>query len=197
MEGSHAGDESELDRRIIDEAYENDPEAARAEYGGEFRNDLADFVTRETVDAVTMWGRQSCRPSLASFTAVSATLAAASADSMTLAVGHLRRDAVPILDCGCLRSERRSILRKRSRSAPPCPSLWGRRRSLAISTRASGRRPASPSMGSSSSRAHGRRATFTAIFCPAQRPPGRIARPAALEFAALRAGKTDGAQRTD
>ena len=54
-----------IDRRIIDEAYEDDPEAAKAEYGAEFRTDLADFVTRETVDAVTMWGRQSCRLSRA------------------------------------------------------------------------------------------------------------------------------------
>ena len=43
-----------LDERIVDEAYESDPEAARAEYGAEFRTDLADFVTREAIDAVTM-----------------------------------------------------------------------------------------------------------------------------------------------
>ena len=50
-----------IDKRIIDEAYEDDPESAKAEYGGEFRTDLADFVSRETVDAVTMWDRPSCR----------------------------------------------------------------------------------------------------------------------------------------
>ena len=33
------------------------PKAAKAEFGAEFRTDLADFVTRETVDTVTMWGR--------------------------------------------------------------------------------------------------------------------------------------------
>jgi hypothetical protein len=44
------------------EAYESDPEAARAEYGAEFRDDLADFVTRETVDAVTCWGRTELPP---------------------------------------------------------------------------------------------------------------------------------------
>jgi hypothetical protein len=46
-----------LDPAIIAEAYESDPEAARAEYGAEFRDDLADYITREAVDAVTMWGR--------------------------------------------------------------------------------------------------------------------------------------------
>ena len=43
-----------VDKRVIAEAYEDDPESAKAEYGAEFRTDLADFVTRETVDAVTM-----------------------------------------------------------------------------------------------------------------------------------------------
>lgn len=46
-----------IDPAIIAEAYASDPEAARAEYGAEFRDDLADFVTREILDAVTMWGR--------------------------------------------------------------------------------------------------------------------------------------------
>ena len=42
MEGLDAGDEPRLDRRIIAEAYEDDPESAKAEYGAEFRTDLAD-----------------------------------------------------------------------------------------------------------------------------------------------------------
>ena len=48
---------SSIDPSVIQEAYETDPEAARAEYGAEFRTDLADFVSREVVDSVTMWGR--------------------------------------------------------------------------------------------------------------------------------------------
>ena len=51
-----------IDKAIIDEAYEFDPEAARAEYGAEFRDDLADFVTREIVDALTMFGRTELPP---------------------------------------------------------------------------------------------------------------------------------------
>jgi hypothetical protein len=78
-----------IDPAIIAEAYDSDPEAARAEYGAEFRDDLADFVTREIVDSVTMWGRHElpvcpdiqysafCDPS------------GGISDSMTLAVGHL------------------------------------------------------------------------------------------------------------
>ena len=51
-----------LDKTIVDEAYESDPEAARAEYGAEFRDDLADYITREAVDAVTMRGRSEVPP---------------------------------------------------------------------------------------------------------------------------------------
>src|ERR1700752_1103199 len=51
-----------VDPAVIAEAYESDPEAARAEYGAEFRDDLADFVTREAVDAVTVDGRRELGP---------------------------------------------------------------------------------------------------------------------------------------
>ena len=51
-----------IDPAIIAEAYESDPEAARAEYGAEFRDDLADFVTRDIVDACTAWGRTELPP---------------------------------------------------------------------------------------------------------------------------------------
>ena len=51
-----------IDPRIIAEAYEDDPESAKAEYGGEFRTDLADYIARETVDAVVRWGRSELPP---------------------------------------------------------------------------------------------------------------------------------------
>jgi hypothetical protein len=34
---------AKVDKAIISEACESDPESARAEYGAEFRDDLADF----------------------------------------------------------------------------------------------------------------------------------------------------------
>ena len=40
-----------LDPAIIEEAYEDDPASAAAEYGAEFRSDIADFVPREVIDA--------------------------------------------------------------------------------------------------------------------------------------------------
>lgn len=39
-----------LPERIVKQAYERDPVAAAAEYGAEFRNDIAAFITRDLVD---------------------------------------------------------------------------------------------------------------------------------------------------
>ncbi|MGA8691662.1 MAG: hypothetical protein ACLQF1_07970 [Methyloceanibacter sp.] len=37
-----------LDAQVIADAYLDDPEAARAEYGGEFRSDVSSFIDRST-----------------------------------------------------------------------------------------------------------------------------------------------------
>jgi hypothetical protein len=41
-----------LPKRVVDEAMDRDPDAARAEYGAEFRSDLETFLIREVVDAL-------------------------------------------------------------------------------------------------------------------------------------------------
>jgi hypothetical protein len=78
-----------VDAKIIAEAYESDPEAAKAEYGAEFREDLADYITREAVDAVTMFGRHELPPipgiTYSAFCDPSGGLA----DSMCLAIAHM------------------------------------------------------------------------------------------------------------
>jgi len=40
-----------LPQSVVDRAYERDPAAASAEYGGEFRSDIAAFLSREIVEA--------------------------------------------------------------------------------------------------------------------------------------------------
>ena len=45
-----------LPKRVVDEAMERDPEAARAEYMAEFRSDLETFLLREVVDAAVRSG---------------------------------------------------------------------------------------------------------------------------------------------
>ncbi|GBQ91484.1 hypothetical protein AA23498_1193 [Acetobacter nitrogenifigens DSM 23921 = NBRC 105050] len=80
------------------EAYEEDPEKASAEYGAEFRSDIASFVTPEVVSACTAPGRFElpfirgvryrafCDPS------------GGSSDSFTLAIAHEQGD-ITVLDC--------------------------------------------------------------------------------------------------
>jgi hypothetical protein len=87
-----------IDPAIIKEAYDSDPEAARAEYGAEFRDDLADFVARETVDAVTMWGRSELPPEPGLAYSAFCDPSGGLVDAMTLAVGHLDRNAMCVLD---------------------------------------------------------------------------------------------------
>jgi hypothetical protein len=41
---------------VISDAYNNDPAWAAAEYGGEFRDDICSFVTREAVVAIVSAG---------------------------------------------------------------------------------------------------------------------------------------------
>ncbi len=87
-----------IDPAIIEEAYESDPEAARAEYGAEFRDDLADFITRETVDAVTCWGRKELPPEPGVIYAAFCDPSGGVSDAMTLAIGHLRDGNIGVLD---------------------------------------------------------------------------------------------------
>ena len=82
---------------VIKQAYERDPDRAKAEFGGEFRDDISGFVAREIVEqcvtpGVTERGRLDrtryfafCDPS------------GGSSDSMTLAIAHHEKGRV-ILD---------------------------------------------------------------------------------------------------
>jgi hypothetical protein len=87
-----------VDKRIIEEAYESDPESAKAEFGGEFRTDLADYISRETVDAVTMQDRHELPPEPGVTYAAFCDPSGGVSDSLTLAIAHLDRNAVCILD---------------------------------------------------------------------------------------------------
>ncbi len=87
-----------IDPAIIKEAYEEDPEAARAEYGAEFRDDLADFVTRELVDGVTATGRAELPPMQGVAYTAFVDPSGGMSDSMTLAIAHLSAEGVPVLD---------------------------------------------------------------------------------------------------
>ena len=87
-----------LDAAIVAEAYADDPDAAAAEYGAEFRSDLSDFVPRSVIEAVTVPGRLELPPvSGVTYRAFVDPSGGTGADSMTLAIGHRQGD-VAVLD---------------------------------------------------------------------------------------------------
>ena len=155
-----------VDKRIVDEAYENDPESAKAEYGGEFRTDLADFVSRETVDAVTMWDRSELPPEPGVTYSAFVDPSGGVWDSSDL--GDRPSRAATRSACSTRCSKVRPPFDPETssrRNAPPCCAVMAWRRSSATNTPASGRRPGSPSTGSSSSNPPGRSPTFITTSC--------------------------------
>jgi hypothetical protein len=78
-----------LDPQIVEEAYEDDPEAAAAEYGGDFRSDISDFIPRDVIAGCTMQGCFEIAPSRGNrYVAFIDPSGGTGADSMTLAIGH-------------------------------------------------------------------------------------------------------------
>lgn len=85
-------------QRTVDAALARDPEAAAAEWLGEWRRDIAQFIDRGVVDSVIAPGRHELPP--ISGTAYTAFVdpSGGSSDSMTLAIAHPHK-SVAILDC--------------------------------------------------------------------------------------------------
>ena len=86
-----------LDPAVIAEAYEDDAVSAAAEYGAEFRNDIAAFVAREVVDAAVVPGRREAMPLPSVRYVAFMDPSGGSADSFTLAIAH-RSDEIAVLD---------------------------------------------------------------------------------------------------
>jgi len=87
-----------LPQSVVDRAMERDRAAALAEFGAEFRSDIADFVSREAVLACVELGVRE-RPPRPGNTYVSFTdPSGGSVDSMTCAIGHTEGDLV-VVDC--------------------------------------------------------------------------------------------------
>jgi len=88
-----------LDRAFIDAQYEDDPISAAAEYGAEFRSDVAEFVSMDVLEACTADGVFELPPiSDASYVAF-VDPSGGSSDSMTLAIAHRDKFGTGILDC--------------------------------------------------------------------------------------------------
>ena len=87
-----------LSQRVVDRAYEEDPEAASAEYGAEFRGDLAIFVSRDAIEACVATGVLVRAPieGVTYFGFVDPS--GGSNDAMTMAIAHNEGGRV-VLDC--------------------------------------------------------------------------------------------------
>ncbi|HLY44336.1 MAG TPA: hypothetical protein VKQ73_02050 [Stellaceae bacterium] len=83
----------------IARAYEEDPQKAAAEYGAEFRQDIAAFIDREAVEAVVAEGRfELPRVTGTAYTAF-VDPSGGSQDAMTLGVSHRDKTGLAVLDC--------------------------------------------------------------------------------------------------
>jgi hypothetical protein len=87
-----------LSKSLIQQAYAEDPEAARADYGGEFRSDIETFVRRKVVEAAVVPGRYELPPMEGVQYVGFCDPSGGTADSMTLAVGHKEGETL-VLDC--------------------------------------------------------------------------------------------------
>lgn len=87
-----------LDQKVIDQAYTEDPEGARADYGARFRSDIESFVTREATEACVAQDRYELPPIRRMRYRGFVDPSGGSRDSMTLAIGHDQEDR-KILDC--------------------------------------------------------------------------------------------------
>jgi hypothetical protein len=99
-----------IDPTIIQEAYEDDPEAASAEYGAEFRNDIAAYVTREVVEACVAPGRYEVPKITGNQYRAFVDPSGGTSDSMTLAIAHFE---------GKSRADRRAVLDAVREVKPP------------------------------------------------------------------------------
>jgi hypothetical protein len=81
-----------LSQKVIDRAYARDSAVASAEFGGEFRQDLEQFVSREVVEACIDDGVYERGPLREHGYTAFVDPSGGSADSMTLAVSHRERD---------------------------------------------------------------------------------------------------------
>jgi hypothetical protein len=85
-----------LPQSVIDEAMAEDLQAAKSEYGGEFRDDISLFIPREVVEAVVVRGRSELMPRPAIHYSAFCDLSGGRSDDATLCIGHRERSKVII-----------------------------------------------------------------------------------------------------
>jgi hypothetical protein len=81
-----------LPQSVVDRALARDPAAAGAEYLAQFRDDVAQFVSREIVDSAVMVGRHELPPVAGVTYFAGVDPSGAAVDSYTLAIAHREGD---------------------------------------------------------------------------------------------------------
>lgn len=89
---------SELEQWRIDRAYQEDPEAAAAEYGAEWRDSVSSFIGREALEAHVPSGVTVRAPRAGGHYVATCDPSGGRHDSMTLAIAHREGDRA-VLDC--------------------------------------------------------------------------------------------------
>ena len=87
-----------LPTRVVDEAMREDPAAARAEYLGQFRDDVAEFLPRSLVEGLMTPGRDALQPRPGRRYVAFADMSGGRKDDSALAVAHAR-DGRVVVDC--------------------------------------------------------------------------------------------------
>ncbi len=88
-----------LPQRVVDRAYERDPLAAAAEYGGEFRSDVDSFISLDAVEACVSAGVYERSAMSRYYYVAFIDPSGGSADSFTLAIAHREpKDGRVVLD---------------------------------------------------------------------------------------------------
>lgn len=87
-----------LDPEIVAEAYAEDEQAARAEFGALFRDDVSDFLPAEVVAAAVVPGRYERQPAPVRHVAFADPSGGSGTDSFTLCIGHAEPSGRVVVD---------------------------------------------------------------------------------------------------
>lgn len=85
-------------QEFIDAEFDRDPASAAAEYGAQFRSDIAEFVSLDVLEACTSDGLFELPPVSGTVYVAFCDPSGGSSDSMTLAIAH-HDDGAAVLDC--------------------------------------------------------------------------------------------------
>lgn len=87
-----------LPQSVVDEAMEEDRQAALSEYGGQFRDDISGYLSREIVEAVVIRGRKELLPDTGEKYYAFCDISGGRNDDAALAIGHKSKQQKTVLD---------------------------------------------------------------------------------------------------